>query len=60
MTCLVQRHDRFEASDVQVMGEDPNPDPDGDPLDNVGFVFFRDPDGSWAVQQISTRARDAA
>jgi catechol 2,3-dioxygenase-like lactoylglutathione lyase family enzyme len=45
-----------EVSDVQVMGEDPNPDPDGDPLDNVGFVFFSDPDGnSWGVQQISSR-----
>lgn len=50
-----------EVSPVQVMGEDPNPDPGGDPLDNVGFVFFRDPDGNgWAVQQISARARDAA
>ncbi len=46
-----------EVSDVQVMGEDPNPAPDGDPLDNVGFVFFSDPDGnSWGVQQISSRA----
>jgi hypothetical protein len=27
-----------------------------DPLDNVGFVFFTDPDGNgWAVQQISAR-----
>ena len=27
-----------------------------DPLDNVGFVFFSDPDGNgWAVQQISAR-----
>jgi catechol 2,3-dioxygenase-like lactoylglutathione lyase family enzyme len=42
---------------VQVYG------PDGiraaredDALDNVGFVFFSDPDGNgWAVQQISTR-----
>lgn len=26
------------------------------PLDNVGFVFFRDPDGNkWSVQQISAR-----
>jgi len=42
---------------------------DGDPttvsrggtaLDNVGFVFFHDPDGnSWAVQQISARASTA-
>jgi catechol 2,3-dioxygenase-like lactoylglutathione lyase family enzyme len=43
-----------QVSDVQVLGE--NPSPDGDPLDNVGFVFFSDPDGnSWAVQQISAR-----
>ena len=50
-----------EVSDVQVMGEDPNPDPDGHPLDNVGFVFFQDPDGNgWAVQQISKRARASA
>jgi catechol 2,3-dioxygenase-like lactoylglutathione lyase family enzyme len=43
-----------EVSDVQVMGE--NPQAGGDPLDNVGFVFFRDPDGNeWAVQQISAR-----
>jgi catechol 2,3-dioxygenase-like lactoylglutathione lyase family enzyme len=28
----------------------------GADLDNVGFVFFDDPDGnSWAIQQISTR-----
>jgi hypothetical protein len=27
-----------------------------DPLDNVGFVFFSDPDGNgWTVQQISDR-----
>jgi catechol 2,3-dioxygenase-like lactoylglutathione lyase family enzyme len=43
-----------EVSDVQVLGE--NPVPGGDPLDNVGFVFFSDPDGNgWAVQQISAR-----
>jgi hypothetical protein len=31
-----------------------------DPLDNVGFLFFADPDGNgWAVQQISTRPRAA-
>jgi catechol 2,3-dioxygenase-like lactoylglutathione lyase family enzyme len=43
-----------EVSEVQVLGE--NPHPEGDPLDNVGFVFFSDPDGNeWAVQQISTR-----
>jgi catechol 2,3-dioxygenase-like lactoylglutathione lyase family enzyme len=44
-----------EVSPVQVMGE--NPIPVSDPLDNVGFIFFSDPDGNgWAVQQISTRA----
>jgi catechol 2,3-dioxygenase-like lactoylglutathione lyase family enzyme len=42
------------VSDVQILGE--NPGAVADPLDNVGFVFFEDPDGnSWAVQQISTR-----
>jgi catechol 2,3-dioxygenase-like lactoylglutathione lyase family enzyme len=49
---LVQRG--VEVGDVQVLGE--NPQPEGDPLDNVGFVFFSDPDGNgWAVQQISAR-----
>jgi catechol 2,3-dioxygenase-like lactoylglutathione lyase family enzyme len=43
-----------EVSDVQTLGENPHPVPD--PLDNVGFVFFADPDGNgWAVQQISSR-----
>ncbi len=43
-----------EVSDVQVLGKNPRPQPD--PLDNVGFVFFSDPDGNrWAVQQISAR-----
>lgn len=43
-----------EVSDIQVIGENPRPQPD--PLDNVGFVFFSDPDGNqWAVQQISSR-----
>ncbi|WP_419707738.1 hypothetical protein [Promicromonospora sp. NFX87] len=42
-------------SAVQVLGESPSPTPE--PLDNVGFCFFSDPDGNaWAVQQISTRA----
>src|SRR5687768_16057052 len=42
------------VSEITVMGESPTPQPD--PLDNVGFVFFRDPDGNaWAVQQISAR-----
>jgi catechol 2,3-dioxygenase-like lactoylglutathione lyase family enzyme len=43
-----------EVSDVQVLGGNPTPMPE--PLDNVGFCFFNDPDGNaWAVQQISTR-----
>jgi catechol 2,3-dioxygenase-like lactoylglutathione lyase family enzyme len=50
---LVERG--VEVSEVQVLGE--NPHPEGDPLDNVGFVFFSDPDGNtWAVQQISARS----
>jgi catechol 2,3-dioxygenase-like lactoylglutathione lyase family enzyme len=40
-----------EVSDLQILGENPG---QGGPLDNVGFVFFDDPDGNaWAVQQIS-------
>jgi catechol 2,3-dioxygenase-like lactoylglutathione lyase family enzyme len=51
---LVQRG--VEVGEVQVLGE--NPQPGGDPLDNVGFVFFSDPDGNgWAVQQISARGQ---
>jgi hypothetical protein len=44
-----------EVSEIQIMGESPSRQPN--PLDNVGFVFFSDPDGNgWAVQQISARA----
>lgn len=50
---LVERG--VEVSDVQKLGENPRPMPD--PMDNVGFVFFSDPDGNgWAVQQISSRS----
>ena len=43
-----------EVGEIQVLGESPTPQPD--PLDNVGFLFFGDPDGNgWAVQQISAR-----
>jgi catechol 2,3-dioxygenase-like lactoylglutathione lyase family enzyme len=50
---LVERG--VEVTEVQILGENPRPMPD--PLDNVGFVFFSDPDGNgWAVQQISDRA----
>lgn len=49
---LVERG--VEVSDIQVLGESPTVQPD--PLDNVGFVFFSDPDGNgWGVQQISAR-----
>ncbi|MCM0676304.1 VOC family protein [Micromonospora phytophila] len=49
---LVERG--VEVSEIQVLGENPRPVPD--PLDNVGFVFFADPDGNtWGVQQISER-----
>ncbi|WP_422774792.1 VOC family protein [Plantactinospora sp. WMMC1484] len=49
---LVERG--VEVGEIQVLGE--NPGPVADPLDNVGFVFFDDPDGNgWAVQQISSR-----
>ncbi|MFC3505259.1 VOC family protein [Micromonospora krabiensis] len=50
---LVERG--VDVSEIQVVGANPRPVPD--PLDNVGFVFFSDPDGNaWAVQQISSRA----
>jgi catechol 2,3-dioxygenase-like lactoylglutathione lyase family enzyme len=43
-----------DPGEVQVVGVSPSPQPD--PLDNVGFLFFSDPDGNgWAVQQISAR-----
>jgi catechol 2,3-dioxygenase-like lactoylglutathione lyase family enzyme len=52
---LVERG--VEASEVQVVGASgPRPARGGEDLDNVGFVFFNDPDGNgWAVQQISAR-----
>jgi catechol 2,3-dioxygenase-like lactoylglutathione lyase family enzyme len=53
---LVERG--VEVSEIQVMGGDADAVRQGGvALDNVGFVFFRDPDGNgWAVQQISARA----
>jgi catechol 2,3-dioxygenase-like lactoylglutathione lyase family enzyme len=52
---LVERG--VEVGGVQVVGASgPRPARDGEDLDNVGFVFFADPDGNaWAVQQISAR-----
>lgn len=50
---LVERG--VDVSPIQVLGQNPSPQPHE--LDNVGFVFFADPDGnSWGVQQISARA----
>lgn len=47
-----------EVGPVQVFdGGGFRPARDDDALDNVGFLFFADPDGNeWAVQQISARA----
>jgi len=48
-----------EISEVQAYGRDGTLHPAGDdePLNNVGFAFFADPDGNtWALQQIDARA----
>ena len=52
---LVERG--VEVGDVQVFdGDMSRLTRGGTALDNVGFVFFNDPDGNgWAVQQISAR-----
>jgi catechol 2,3-dioxygenase-like lactoylglutathione lyase family enzyme len=52
---LVERG--VEVGEIQVIGaEGLRPAGEGDELDNVGFLFFSDPDGNgWAVQQISAR-----
>ena len=46
-----------EITGIQVYDKDGlRPSREGDALDNVGFLYFSDPDGnSWAVQQISAR-----
>jgi catechol 2,3-dioxygenase-like lactoylglutathione lyase family enzyme len=46
-----------EVSEIQVYDTDGfRPSREEDELDNVGFVFFDDPDGNgWSVQQISAR-----
>jgi catechol 2,3-dioxygenase-like lactoylglutathione lyase family enzyme len=42
-----------DVGEIQLVGPS---NPELDPLDNVGFFFFNDPDGNgWAVQQISAR-----
>jgi catechol 2,3-dioxygenase-like lactoylglutathione lyase family enzyme len=45
------------VSEVQAIGpEGMKPATQDDDLNNVGFVFFDDPDGnSWAIQQITAR-----
>jgi hypothetical protein len=45
------------STEVQVIGpQGIRPAEDGDDLNNVGFIFFSDPDGNdWAVQQITAR-----
>jgi catechol 2,3-dioxygenase-like lactoylglutathione lyase family enzyme len=47
-----------DTSPVTVVGgPQPRAPQDGEDLNNVGFVYFDDPDGnSWAVQQITSRA----
>jgi hypothetical protein len=46
-----------EATEIREYGEDGlRPRSEGETLDNVGFVYFDDPDGNgWTVQQISSR-----
>jgi catechol 2,3-dioxygenase-like lactoylglutathione lyase family enzyme len=45
----------LDVGEVQVVGANPGPVPH--PLDNVGFLFFKDLDGNgWGIQQISSRA----
>jgi hypothetical protein len=52
---LVERG--VDVSEIQVLdGDASRLERGGEALDNVGFVFFSDPDGNgWAVQQISAR-----
>jgi catechol 2,3-dioxygenase-like lactoylglutathione lyase family enzyme len=52
---LVER--AVDVGEIQVFeGGGPRPAREGDLLDNVGFVFFNDPDGNgWAVQQMPGR-----
>jgi catechol 2,3-dioxygenase-like lactoylglutathione lyase family enzyme len=47
----------LEVGEIQLMGPTGmRPATEEDSLDNMGFVFFADPDGNgWAVQQISSR-----
>jgi catechol 2,3-dioxygenase-like lactoylglutathione lyase family enzyme len=46
-----------EVGDIQVYDQTGlRPRREGDDLNNVGFIYFNDPDGNgWAIQQISSR-----
>lgn len=46
-----------DVGDIQVYGETgPRPFREGDDLNNVGFLYFTDPDDNrWGVQQITAR-----
>jgi catechol 2,3-dioxygenase-like lactoylglutathione lyase family enzyme len=48
----------IDTTDIQVYGKEGlRPLEVGDDLNNVGFIYFSDPDGNrWAVQQITARA----
>ncbi len=59
---IQQAHDELlgrgvEVTDIQAVDGDTNKlSQGGIALDNVGFIYFDDPDGNgWAVQQISSR-----
>jgi catechol 2,3-dioxygenase-like lactoylglutathione lyase family enzyme len=59
VTDIVAAHAELAGRGVEVSGiqvfesGSPRPRREGDALDNVGFAFFRDPDGNaWAVQQV--------
>lgn len=55
---LARRGHRSAGVEVTRDGVSFRPAVDGEPLDDVGFLRLRDPDGNrWAVQQISRRAR---
>lgn len=47
-----------EVSEIQVYDEEGelHPAKDDDDLNNMGFIFFKDPEGNgWAIQEISSR-----
>ena len=59
---IQQAHDELvgrgvEVTDIQAVdGDTDKLSQGGTALDNVGFIYFDDPDGNgWAVQQISSR-----